>query len=787
MSNQNTVTVQLTVKDDGSVVMKQFGKNSEDALGKVSSSSKTAAGGLGGLKDSFMELTVKAAAAYMAISKAMEYMDQGAKASQAEASFRALTAAAGKSGDEVIAAMKRATNETIDDSDLMQKGVKAMTLNFTTDQIIAMAEMARLAARTTGESVGQAYENIVDAISTKMPKTLKRYALVTAEQVDTINQAMAEGETTIDLFSVAVDNMNKQLDKQGPLLSNAAEGVQQYNAKIRDVKENFGKGMSEVEGWTLTNLTASMSTYAVILASIVTMSSAPIKRWNEEIYGIKEAEAELARYQARLKTATEVKKGGIDLSSLGEVARRKAELETLKALDKDYFKSQEDNLKAMVDLMKAVGGDEYEITRDSLQKREELNAEYFQRMKKEMELEAAARGKADRDKISDLSYVAEKMKQIDAEVSSRAVDLARQRTALSIQAAQADIKNLQSRLGEYQTYYDSLKAKMDKNIEDEKKHLEELRMLRQQSVDIDKSTAALIAGIKGTDKSQSAQQQYEAARSALNSQYGSALNFSGQDEIKALEEYKQKVAALQQQFAQGVMGANNIFGKPQEILSAAKVAEDALSDIERATQNQKNALALLAEEKQKQIETDQQWGQVLQDEAIKTQGEMEKLKTLIFDISTQIQNMQKIITLTGDDQVSGVVAGITSRIEQLHALAARPIVLTTTMGGGGWSSGFGGSSSPNTNASLDLGKLDLGLDKMAGGTDYVPYTGNYQLHKGEAVIPAEQNRSGKVGGTVINVGGITLQIPAANAPQRPEDWRAIVRNYIVPEIKKLNS
>ena len=33
--NANTITVQLTVNDDGSVVMKQFGKNYEDALNKT--------------------------------------------------------------------------------------------------------------------------------------------------------------------------------------------------------------------------------------------------------------------------------------------------------------------------------------------------------------------------------------------------------------------------------------------------------------------------------------------------------------------------------------------------------------------------------------------------------------------------------------------------------------------------------------------------------------------------------------------------------------------------------
>jgi hypothetical protein len=778
LANQNTIQVTLLVKDDGSIVVQQFGKNTEEALGKTGTGAKAGSSALATLKSSWLEITVAVAAAGLAISKAMEYMEKGAKAEQAEASFRTLAAASGESADQIIANMKRATNNTIDDSQLMQKAVKAMMMDFNGDQITKMAEMARQGARMSGEDVGQVFDKIADAISTNMPKALRQYGLITKEQMAIVNQAMAEGETETNLLSIATDNYNKQIGKSGPLLEDNGEKMQQYRKEIEETKESFGRLLTIASAWMIKDLSKSTGPIMATAASIATGSTAPIQAWQEDVIGLQEAQKELARYQAALKNATQAnQKSNTELSASAKLALKKAELETLKALDKDYFKSQEDNLKAMVDLMKAVGGDEYQITKDSLQKREELNAEYFQRMKKEVELDAAARGKADRDKISDISYVAEKIKALDAEVSSRAVDLARQRTALSIQTAQNDIKNLQSRLGEYQTYYDSLKAKMDKNIEDEKKHLGELMALRQQSVDIDKSTASLIAGIKGTDKSQSAQQQYESQRSALNSQYGNALNLSGQDEIKALEAYKQAVAALQQQFAQGVKGPADIFGKPNEIISSAQVAGDAISDIMRAEQNQQNAIARLAEARQQQIEADKLWGQTLSEEAEKAKTSIDGIKTKIQEISDQILNMQKTITLTGEDKVSDVIASITTRIEELHKLAAQPLKIG---GGGGMSSDSGGSSSPNTDASLNLAPLVL--DHLASGTPYVPRTGIYQLHQGEAVVPAAEN---KPGSRSVTYGDINIVIPANAAPQRPEDWRAITRNYIVPELRKL--
>ncbi|MFA5424534.1 MAG: hypothetical protein WC374_11830, partial [Phycisphaerae bacterium] len=769
MANQNTISVQLTVKDDGSVVMKQFGKTTEDAMDKAANSSTKATSSFNTLKSSYLDMAAKAATAYMAIQKAMGYMDQGAKASQAEASFRTLANAAGESADKIIADMKRATNSTIDDSQLMQKATKAMMLDLTSDQATQIAEMARLAARTSGENVSTAFDNIVNAISTNMPRALKQYGLITKEQQGLVTQAMAEGVEDVGLFSIAWENYNKQLEKTGPLYEDNAERLQQYKAKIEDTKETFGKFANDASGWLLTNISEGLRNYTATLAAITTRSSAPIDRWAAEKVGIEEAEAELDRYKARLANAQKMESGTESAAaslkaSQQELAQRKADLETMKALDKDYSTSQEANIKAMEEIKKAAGVDDYKIASESLKKQEELNAEYYTRMKQEIESAAAVRSKADRDKISDAVFTAQQMQVLDEATTNKAKALIQQRTIASVQAAQNDIKNLTSRLSEYQTYYDSLKAMMDKNTADEKAHQEELQTLRQQSIDLEKSTASLIAGIKGPDQSLSAQQQYENARSGLNAQYGNALNLSGQDEIKELEAYKQAVAALQQQYAKGIPGVKDIFGNVDNIISAKSIAEDALSDIERATENQRNALARLTEEKQNQIAADQQWGQVLQDEAAKAQSAMEALQNTMADLSTQIQNMQKEVELTGIDNVSSVVDGIMTRIQQLHELAEQPVTLTTTSSGV-FSSNTPVGSDGFTDLPFALSTSGSGvMGSYADGTNYVPRTGSYQLHQGEAVIPAAQNNNSRS----MSIGALHINIPANAAPQSKE-------------------
>jgi hypothetical protein len=790
MGNANTVTVQLTVKDDGSVVMKQFGKNTEEAMGKASASTKNTSSALKSLKDSYVDMAAKAATAYMAVAKAMEYMDKGAKAQQAEDSFRSLTDASNESANAIIANMKRATNSTIDDSLMMQKYVKASLLDLSSAQTTQIAEMARMAARTTGENVSTAFDSIVNAISTNMPKALKQYGLITKEQQSLVSQAMAEGVEDVDLFSIAWENYNKQLEKTGPLYENDAERLQQYKAKIEDTQESFGKLLLVVEGFTLDKISNVTGMFASAAASIASGNLSPFTQWQMDVSSegpaLKEAQAELERYQAKFAAAQKSSPGTESAAALLKasqqaMAQKKTELETMKALDKTYFADQEGHINAALDLMMAAGGDEYAITKDTFARREELMAEYYNRTQQEILLEAEVRSKADRDKLDDAHYIAEKTKALEAEVAARGSQLIREKSMFAIQTAQNDIKNLTSRLGEYQTYYDSLKAKMDKNIEDEKKHLEELKALRQQSVDIDKSTAALIAGIKGTDASISAQQRYESARTDLSYQYGSAMNLGGQDQIQALENYKQAVASLQSQFAQGIPGGKDIFGSSNDIVSAKQIAEDAISDIERATLNQKNALALLTAEKENQIEADRQWGQVLQESAQAAQAEMERLNNMIADISTQIMNMQTNITLTGEDRVSDVVDGIISKIEYMHALASQSVNIG---GSAGYSVMSSSSSMSGSDGFTDIPFTDIPfvLDSYADGTDYVPKTGRYQLHEGEAVLTAQENKSGRS----VNINGdIIINVPASASTKSGDDWRMITRQYIVPELKKL--
>jgi hypothetical protein len=774
MANQNTISVQLTVNDDGSVTMQQFGKNTEDAMNKVSSSTKNTVGPMETLKNTYVDMMAKAATAYMAVQTAMDYMEKGVKAMQAEDTFKTLTDSSDQAADDILANLKRATDGTITDSQLMQKAVKANLLDFTAEQTQQMAEMARQAARESGEDVNQTFDTIVNAISTNMPRGLKQYGLVTKEQMTLINQAIADGVPNVNLLSFAWENYQNQIAKIGPLEENEAERLQKTKSGMDAAAESAGKLLQALKSTFTTLSTEPMDNYFERLAGL---SKEDLSETGDN-YNIVHAvvPTQPSSAEAELRAAQTL------------MAQKKADVETMKALDKDYLTSQEANIKVISELRKAAGDDDYKIACDSLVRQEALNAEYYTRMKAEIDAEAAARSKADRDKISDAAFTAQKMQELDAQTANKAISLMQQRTVLSISTAQADIKNLTSRLADYQKYYDSLKAMMDKNLADEKQHLAELTALQKQYKDNQTSTAAQLALVNGTNKNMSPQQTYDSARSALNQQFMDITNtMTGQDQYNALEKYKQAVVDLQQQFQKGISGAKDLFGgeSQQDIISAAKVAEDASSDLNRAYAIQQQDLVSLADAKQQQITTDQLWAQTLQQSMTDAQNEMDKLKATILDLSDQIKNMQKTVELTGVDHVSSVVDSIISRIQLLHTLANEPIVIAASGGASvipslptnPYDSSLNLDSGLNLNAGLALGSY-------ASGTDYVPRTGLYQLHQGEKVITASENNGGS---RSVSIGNLNINIPANAAPQSAADWRSITRNIIVPELRKLNS
>lgn len=206
--------------------------------------------GLKYLEGSVTRLSVQIAAVSQAwnsaltvIAKVGEYIDLGAKAIKSEEAFRAMAASAEVNAERLTAAMKKASDGMIDDSDLMQKAAFAMAQDIDPEKIPSLFEAARVAARKTGTDVESAVDGMVQAIATNMPRSLRQMGMISREQMALLNKAAAEGVTEINLLDLVLANAAVDQAKLGSSSDNVAKQIKRFKVVIQELKEALGGGL----------------------------------------------------------------------------------------------------------------------------------------------------------------------------------------------------------------------------------------------------------------------------------------------------------------------------------------------------------------------------------------------------------------------------------------------------------------------------------------------------------------------------------------------------------------
>ena len=190
--------------------------------------------------------TIAGVGLYQIASIGKDLAELGAKAQQTEESYRLMAESVGINAEKMLQAMKSASRGIMDDSDIMQKAAKGLAQGLRSDELIALAQGARYTARLAGEDVKTVYENITDAIANQMPKALRRYGLVTKEEMSLLNKAIAAGVEDIKLADIALANLSIQTGRFGSEAETAYESMQRLRAAWNNFKEEAGKGLVAV-------------------------------------------------------------------------------------------------------------------------------------------------------------------------------------------------------------------------------------------------------------------------------------------------------------------------------------------------------------------------------------------------------------------------------------------------------------------------------------------------------------------------------------------------------------
>jgi len=772
MANKNTIAIELIVNDNGSVTIKQFGSEAEKSLGNVEKAGPRAAAGMDTLQKSFTDLAIKATAAWMAVNKAMEYAELGAKAEQAEESFRSVAQSVGESADSIIADMGRAAAGTVDDSDIMQKAIKGMLQGFSGDEMIHIMEAARVAARVTGEDVKTAYEKITDAISTNMPRALRQYGLIAKDEIALVNRAMAAGVEDINLYDIAMAHAALQAAKMGEMSANAAEGVQRFHATINDVKESVGK------------LSISISTY--MLAGMYGLDAAVVN-----------AAAGLAKYTFQTDThnklvglANDLTKQRNALLGIQTEEEKKAAAEAAKSA-KENIAAAEEKLKAEREKLKAIA-DQAEQTK-ALQKAYESLSAIMQKLDEDR-LKFAGDGFAEILKKENIT-IAQMSKGLETYLATlesvyntriageKEIAAALERSGakpaeqMKIQGELLKIEKEanEQRLAGWKQYFDALAAQHAKATDAMKTKTQELAAIEAKAADAKR--VAVDDTVKLTEKLMIAQGKQandaeifymkQAASEALLQQ---AKTQTGEAQIKTLEAYKASQMELTGEVVkyekERDMWSTGYVTKQKTIQTAEQSIVDVTKNVAEANLLIKQNIDAAADAKKREIETVKDWEAKLKTAMESAKKEMDDYTNKVIDLSRQISEMDKNIALTVDTAMAqAAVSGFKIMWDSIQSKTITLTVNTVNTvngkeGGGGGNDGTGGNPGipPTGGGYTEFAANGLAFDRgnvipfASGGIFDRPTL--FPMAKGfglmgeagtEAIMPLTRGSDGKLG------------------------------------------
>ena len=210
-------------------------------------------------KENWLGISATVTAAFMAMQKAWDYMELGAKAEQIETSFRSMAEGMGMDAQKLKTALEEASAGTADFSDVADKVSGLIANGLGADQIVALMKQARVEARIFGTTTVEAFDSIAKAVESGAFKSLKRtYGLQISLKDAVASYAEATGKSTEEVQKhYQAQAIANAILAQGKVhmaavnteLMTNYEKVQALKAKWHEFSEKIGQALWKVLGF----------------------------------------------------------------------------------------------------------------------------------------------------------------------------------------------------------------------------------------------------------------------------------------------------------------------------------------------------------------------------------------------------------------------------------------------------------------------------------------------------------------------------------------------------------
>lgn len=209
-------------------------------------------------KKNWLAITAAVTASIMALRKAWELMELGAKVEQQKQAFQNLASSLGVSSEQIIKDLRKMSGETLSTAEIMGKASQAMILGIDPTKLAKMMEISRASARAFGKDVGFMFESIAIGVGRQSKLILDNLGIIVSAGDAYEKYAKSIGKSTKELTEMerkqaflnatleAGDRILKQIDTS--TMANL-EKMQKLKAAWEDFAVKIGQALWHVLGF----------------------------------------------------------------------------------------------------------------------------------------------------------------------------------------------------------------------------------------------------------------------------------------------------------------------------------------------------------------------------------------------------------------------------------------------------------------------------------------------------------------------------------------------------------
>lgn len=244
-------------------------------------------------KKNWLAITAAITASIMALRKAWELMELGAKVEQQRQAFENLASSVGMSADKIIKDLRKMSGETMSTAEIMQKASQAMILGIDPTKLAKMMEISRTSARAFGKDVGFMFESIAIGVGRQSKLILDNLGIIVSAGDAYEKYAKTLGKTTKELTEAERKQafLNATLEAGERILQaidtstmTNLEKMQKLKAQWEDFAVTVGQALWHVLGFIqalLNHLVSGLFTLLEVGSAVFQKLLIPIRKFYE--------------------------------------------------------------------------------------------------------------------------------------------------------------------------------------------------------------------------------------------------------------------------------------------------------------------------------------------------------------------------------------------------------------------------------------------------------------------------------------------------------------------------